>query len=91
MKYKVELRFPAQKNLNLLSERERKIIITALLSLEHDPRPVKVKKLRSSKRVQLWRIRIGRFRVVYAIDDKLNIITILRVVKRRESTYKGLL
>ena len=89
--YKVELRLSAQKNLNLLSEQEYKIIIKVLLSLEHDPRPAKVKKLNSPRRIQLWRIRVGRSRIVYTIDDKLNLVTILRVAKRRENTYKGLL
>ena len=91
MHYNVELRLSAQKNLNSLSEQEYKIIIKVLLSLEYNPRPIKVKKLSSPRKIQLWRIRVGRFRIVYTIDDKLNLVTILRVAKRRENTYKGLL
>jgi mRNA interferase RelE/StbE len=37
----------------------------------------------------LWRIRIGDFRVVYIIADEALIITVVRVANRRE-VYRGL-
>ena len=55
--------------------------------LGNTPRPPRVKKLADSG---LWRIRVGQHRIVYAIDDKAQLVTIVRVARRKESTYKGL-
>jgi mRNA interferase RelE/StbE len=54
-----------------------------ILSLEENPRPSGCKKLRGYK--DLWRIRIGDWRVVYVIDDVKFRITITRVAHRREA------
>jgi mRNA-degrading endonuclease RelE of RelBE toxin-antitoxin system len=45
-----------------------------------------VKKLAGS---DLWRIRVGRYRVVYAIDDEARLVTVAHVVGRNEGTYRG--
>ncbi|MBE0480464.1 MAG: type II toxin-antitoxin system RelE/ParE family toxin [Dehalococcoidia bacterium] len=47
----------------------------------------RVKKLADSG---LWRIRIGRYRIVYAIDDKDQQIIIVKVARRKEDTDRGL-
>ena len=46
----------------------------------------RVKKLADSG---LWRIRIGQYRVVYAIDDEVQQIIIVKVARRKEDAYKG--
>ncbi|MBI4283811.1 MAG: type II toxin-antitoxin system RelE/ParE family toxin [Chloroflexi bacterium] len=51
------------------------------------PRPPRVKRLAESG---LWRIRMGQYRIVYVIDDQAQLVTILRVARRRGDTYKGL-
>jgi mRNA-degrading endonuclease RelE of RelBE toxin-antitoxin system len=38
----------------------------------------------------LWRLRTGQYRVIYAIDDKAHLVTVLKVAVRREDTYQGL-
>ena len=35
-----------------------------------------------------WRIRIGKWRVIYYISDQAHIITIVAVKRRSESTYR---
>ena len=47
----------------------------------------KVKKLVQSG---LWRIRVRQFRIGYAIDDEAKLVTIVRIIRRREDTYKSL-
>ncbi len=89
MSYKIELRRSAQKNLDSLSDQEYKTIAEVISLLKYNPRPLKVKKLRGSD-ISLWRIRAGRFRIVYNIDDKLKVITIVRAAKRSEDMYKNL-
>ncbi len=87
MSYEIRLRQIVQKGLDALPERDHETVAEAIGVLEKNPRPPKVKKLADSG---LWRIRVGHYRVVYAIDDKAQLVTIVRVARRKEDTYKGL-
>jgi mRNA interferase RelE/StbE len=51
--------------------------------LEQDPRPPGCRKLRSPK--ELWRIRIGDYRVIYSIDDSNGVVDIVYVRHRRNA------
>ena len=84
--HRVELRRNAQKALDRLQKQERSKIISALLELEQNPRPIGVEKVRGT---ELWRIREGDYRIVYHVDDKNKIITIVRIGHRRD-VYRGL-
>jgi len=85
--YQVRLRQGAQRELDKLIGRDYEIIAKAISALEQEPRPTRVKKLAESG---LWRIRAGRYRVVYAIDDKESLVTVVRIARRTEDTYKRL-
>jgi mRNA interferase RelE/StbE len=85
--YKVELRRAAQRELDALPERDYKAIAKVISLLAREPRPPRVRKLAESG---LWRIRVSKYRVVYAIDDEAKLVTIVRIVRRREDTYKSL-
>lgn len=87
MSYRVELRRTAQKEINALPELVYKAIARIISSLEQEPRPLRVKKLAESG---LWRIRVRKYRVVYAIDDEAKLVTIVRIARRKEDTYKSL-
>jgi mRNA interferase RelE/StbE len=58
--------------------------VEALSTLEIQPRPPGCKKLRGEK---AWRIRIGDYRVIYEIHDKVLQIVLIIVGHRRE-VYK---
>jgi len=85
--YQVRLRRAVQKQLDKLAEQDYQIVAEAISALEQEPRPRGVKKLAESG---LWRIRVGRYRVVYAIDDRESLVIVARVAKRTEDTYKRL-
>ncbi len=87
MSYRVRLRRAAQKELDELIGRDYEAIAKAISALEQEPRPPRVKKLALSG---LWRVRVGRYRVVYAIDDKQGLVIVVRVARRTEDTYKRL-
>ncbi len=87
MGYEVRLRQVAQKQLDKLDEYDYAAIAEAISALEQEPRPAGVKKLAESG---LWRIRVGRYRVVYDIDDGKNLVVVVRVARRAEDTYKRL-
>ena len=85
--YRVEIHSAAQKQL-LSLPREAQVEITHTIDrFAETPRPIGCKILRETK---LWRIRVGRHRVVYSINDKARLITIVKVAIRKEDTYKGL-
>ena len=87
MSYEIRLRSVAQKGLDALPRRDYEIVAKAISTLEDNPRPRRVKKLADSG---LWRIRVGKFRIVYAIDEKTKVVMLVRVARRKEDTYKGL-
>jgi mRNA interferase RelE/StbE len=85
--YEVNLRPAAQKELDDLPEPEYERVCKSISALEENPRPLRVKKLAETS---LWRVRVGQYRIVYSIDDKAQLVTIVRVARRREDTYRGL-
>ena len=87
MSYQVRLRRVAQKQLDGLAGRDYQAVGDAISNLEHEPRPKRVKKLAESG---LWRIRVGRYRIVYAIDDKESLVIVVRVAQRVEDTCNRL-
>jgi len=50
--------------------------------LGRDPRPSTAKQLHGPER--FWRLRVGAYRIVYAISDNLAVVTITHVGHRRD-------
>ena len=87
MAYEVEIHPAAQKQMLSLPKEAQVKVARSIDHLGNTPRPPRVKKLADSG---LWRIRVGQHRIVYAIDDEPQLVTIVRVARRKEHTYKGL-
>ncbi len=56
-----------------------------MLALAIDPRPPGSVKLTDT---ELWRLRVGDLRIVYLIDDAADLVVVLKVARRAESTYR---
>ena len=84
--YKIQVRRRAQRALDNLQRSDFQAVVSAIKSLAETPRPRGVEKVKSTG---LWRIRQGDYRIVYAIDDDNQIMTVVRVGHRRE-IYRGL-
>ena len=84
--YKVELRRRAQRALDRLPGTDFQAVIEAIKELAQSPRPRGVEKVKSTG---LWRIRKGDYRIIYAIDDNQQVVTVVRVGHRRE-IYRSL-
>ena len=84
--YRIEVRRRAQRTLDKLPESDFQAVIEAIKGLAQTPRPRGLEKIKSTG---LWRIRQGDYRIVYAIDDKESLVTIVRVGHRRE-IYRAL-
>ena len=73
------------KQLDRIPEPDFSRVAAAILDLESDPRPSGCRKLRG---IEGWRIRVGRWRVIYHINDRERLVTIVAVKRRREDTYR---
>ena len=81
MTYQVTLKHAAEKELDALQANTRDRISKRLLALEDNPRPAGSKKLQGE---ESYRLRVGDYRVLYTIDDKVKRVVILAVGHRRE-------
>ncbi|MDP1728368.1 MAG: type II toxin-antitoxin system RelE/ParE family toxin [Bacteroidota bacterium] len=84
MKYTVTIKKSAAKSLEALPTKAIRTSVThAILSLTDNPRPHNCKKLKG-KYSDLWRIRIGNYRVIYVIDDAIRIVDVQEVGDRKD-------
>jgi mRNA interferase RelE/StbE len=76
---------PARKELEALDTALVNRIFPKIEALAKDPRPRDCHKLRGEK--NLWRIRVGNHRVIYAIYDKDLQVDII-AVRHRSKAYQ---
>ena len=81
MSYSVSILRSAQKELAKLPSSIYKKIRDVIYSLASNPRPVGSKKLIARP---AWRVRIGRYRVIYEINDKEKSVLILHLGHRKD-------
>ena len=80
-KYSILLRRSVLKDLEVLPKKDVQRIMEAIRALAVDPRPPQSQKL--SGREQ-YRLRQGAYRILYAIQDDVLIVTVVKVGHRRE-------
>lgn len=80
-RYRVEYTAPAARQVRKLEPAIRRRIVTAIDALGVDPRPTGTKALQGTAG---YRIRIGDYRVLYAIEDGTVTVLIFRVAHRGE-------
>jgi len=73
----------ARQELEALPRRVAERILTRIETLAENPRPRGCRKLQGSS--QLWRIRVGEYRVIYAIDDSKRTVDITVIWHRNEA------
>lgn len=82
MVYTVEFRPSALKALGALEKRDQRRIGAALEFLTVTPRPANAKKLVGE--LDLWRIRVGSYRVIYKIEDAKLLILVVKIGHRKD-------
>jgi mRNA interferase RelE/StbE len=85
--YRVLILPRAQRQLRNLPATVGSRVGPRIVALGTSPRPPDASKIQAR---DLWRIRIGDLRVIYLIDDRARTISIARVARRSESTYRRL-
>lgn len=81
MRYQVIILKSVRKELDRLPDDVARRILTRLAGLETNPRPADVKKLKGR---DAWRIRVGDYRVIYEIHDRVLQIIVITAGHRRE-------
>lgn len=81
MPLRVELLSRAERQLRGLPSEVRDRISRRIHTLSTDPRPSGVQKLHGS---DVYRIRVGDYRVLYMVDDVAQLVTIAVVGHRRD-------
>jgi mRNA interferase RelE/StbE len=81
----VQISEPAAKEIRNLPRDVMNRIVPRIVALANEPRPSGCKKLKGS--ADLYRIRVGDYRILYTIDDKGKIV-IVRAVRHRQQAYE---
>jgi mRNA interferase RelE/StbE len=83
--YSVELSSRARKQFEALPISVAVRLKPHIAALAEQPRPHGVKKLAGVENA--WRVRVGDYRIVYEIFDKLLTVLVIQIA-RRDSVYK---
>lgn len=86
--YRVELAPAAQRQVRRLAPEDARRVREALRNLVGNARPTGSVKLAGF--VAVWRVRAGRLRIIYEVDDGEGRLMVLRVARRDERTYRDL-
>ena len=82
MHYRIEVTKAAARDLRALPANILKRVDARILSLAEKPRPDGVRKLVGS--ADLYRLRVGDYRIIYEIQDAVILVCIIRVRHRGE-------
>jgi mRNA interferase RelE/StbE len=88
MRWSVRFLDSADRQFQKLSEPYRSKIAKKILSLEDNPLPSGMKRLKGHH--SLYRVRVGDYRVIYHVDFQAKNVVIARIRIRSGDTYKGL-
>ena len=83
--YSITFARSARKELEKLPSQAASRILERIENLASTPRPVGSVKLKGE--VNLWRIRVGDYRVVYEIDDLKRSVDV-SVIRHRKDVYR---
>ncbi|HPG41987.1 MAG TPA: type II toxin-antitoxin system RelE/ParE family toxin [bacterium] len=82
--YKIEIKKSAAKELDQLPVKDLHKIIEKIQGLSVNPRPPGCVKLTDQEK---YRIRVGRYRILYSIEDKMLVVYIVKIAHRKDA-YK---
>ena len=80
--YDIYIEKAAERDLKKLPAADFERIIPHLKSLAEDARPPGSRKISGTEHD--WRIRVGTYRIIYELNEKEKVVSILRVRHRRE-------
>lgn len=86
MTYSIEFRPSALRTLRKLDSEQQARIRGAIIILAQDPRPPGSRKLQGREG---YRVRVGNFRIIYAIENARLTILVVAIGHRRDVYRRG--
>ena len=86
MRYDLKLHRDVEKQLERIPKKPRERVVEAMRSLRDEPKPHGCQHLQD----ELFRVRVGQYRIVYAVFDDEVVVVVCRVARRTERTYRDL-
>lgn len=83
MTYRIEVRPSVLRELKSLPKDDRDRIDDCIRALATDPRPQGVESLKGPDR--LLRVRVGVYRIIYQVHDKILLVVVIRVRHRKDA------
>lgn len=81
-RYRVEISRTAEQQFRKLGADDRRRVAQAMLALGDDPHPIGSRKLTGYKDV--YRIRVGVFRILYSVEGRQLIVIVLKIGHRKD-------
>ena len=82
MAYRIVVTPEARRNLLALPKDVLRRVDACILALGQAPRPPRTRRIKGGP--DLWRVRVGDYRIIYAIEDDKLLIVVIRIGHRRE-------
>jgi len=80
-RYSLQVKKSVTKDLRSIPKQDVRRILKKIEALANDPRPAGAEKLSTQER---YRIRQGRYRILYEIQDKVLLVVVVKIRKRDE-------
>ena len=80
--YHVEITGSAERQLRKLSRSNQLRVARALVGLATEPFPTQSRKIADTQDV--WRIRVGSYRILYSVDNDRVVVIILKIGHRKD-------
>ena len=80
--YRVEVSATAERQIRRLARKDQIRVLRAVAALASEPRPRGCRKLRGY--TDVYRIRVGTFRVLYSVEDERVVVIVLKVGQRKD-------
>jgi mRNA interferase RelE/StbE len=78
--YRVQFKSSAAQQLDRLDGGVRARVDRKIDELTENPRPAGAKKLKGSS--ELWRVRVGDYRIIYSIQDDVLVVLVVKIGHR---------
>jgi mRNA interferase RelE/StbE len=80
--YRIEVSATAERQIRKLVRPDQLRVLRVIAALAVDPRPPGCRKL--SGFADVFRVRCGRYRVLYAVEDRRLVVLVLKVGDRKD-------
>ena len=81
-RYSIEISRTAEKQLKKLNRDHQRQVVKAIVALADDPHPQGSRRLTGYE--DIFRIRVGQYRVLYSVSGKKLIIIVLKIGHRKD-------